>query len=68
MRARNRKLVRTKSVLDAIIFVLGLAGRDAWEEAKVDELADYWKDVMIEIAPYIRTVVGVDPGEKAGIA
>lgn len=42
----------------------GLAGKDAWEQAKVDEFADFHKDVANEFGPYFRVAVGFQPGDK----
>lgn len=40
-------------------YISGLAGKDAWEEAKVDEFADFHRDVYSELVGYIRAVAGV---------
>jgi len=36
------------------ILLTGLAGKDAWEEAKVDEFSDFHKDAFTELIPYVR--------------
>ncbi|KAH7666395.1 GST-5 protein, partial [Aphelenchoides avenae] len=41
----------------------GLAGKDEWEQAWVDAIADAFKDVMNEIRPYFVASHG-GPGDK----
>jgi len=48
--------------------IAGLAGKDAWEQAKVDEFVDFHKDVANEIGPYIRVACGFMPGDKVGMS
>jgi len=47
----------------------GLAGKDAWEEAKVDEFADFHKDVFNEVMPYVRAkfaLLSIYAGDAVG--
>ncbi|KAI1712085.1 glutathione S-transferase 1 [Ditylenchus destructor] len=43
----------------------GLAGKDEWEQAKIDELADLTRDTHKELSEYISVVFGFKPGDKA---
>ncbi|KAH7716773.1 GST-5 protein [Aphelenchoides avenae] len=42
----------------------GLAGKDEWEQAWVDAMADFFKDVLLEMRPYFAAVHGHGPGDK----
>ena len=43
--------------------ISGLSGKNAWEEAQVEALADQWKDFTNEIRPYARVVMGMAEGD-----
>ncbi|KAI1711874.1 glutathione S-transferase 1 [Ditylenchus destructor] len=43
----------------------GLAGKDDWEQAKIDELADFSRDIFKELGDYIPVAFGFKPGDKA---
>ncbi|KAI1695775.1 glutathione S-transferase 1 [Ditylenchus destructor] len=44
----------------------GLAGKDEWEQAKIDELADFTRDFFKEVqGDYVAVVLGFKPGDKA---
>ncbi|KAH7694867.1 Protein GST-6, partial [Aphelenchoides avenae] len=43
----------------------GLAGADAWEQARADEISDFHKEVVIDIAPYIYVLAGFRHGDKS---
>uniref|UniRef100_A0A1I8B3Y8 glutathione transferase n=1 Tax=Meloidogyne hapla TaxID=6305 RepID=A0A1I8B3Y8_MELHA len=42
----------------------GLAGRDNWEQAKVDEISDFHADVAMDLQPYMYVVAGFHQGDK----
>ncbi|KAI6221089.1 hypothetical protein M3Y95_01004100 [Aphelenchoides besseyi] len=42
----------------------GLMGKGDWEEAKVNEAIDYFKDVYKDFSSYLYTVVGFMEGDK----
>ena len=42
----------------------GLAGKDSWEQAKVDEIAEFHKDFVNEVAPFVRAYFEFVPGNK----
>ncbi|KAI6207041.1 Glutathione S-transferase protein [Aphelenchoides besseyi] len=44
----------------------GLMGKGDWEEAKVNEAIDYFKDVYKDFSSYLYTVVGFMEGDKVG--
>lgn len=44
--------------------ILGLAGSDDWEAAKLDEAADFHKGVHNEISPYIFVLSGYRQGDR----
>uniref|UniRef100_A0A914DPH3 glutathione transferase n=1 Tax=Acrobeloides nanus TaxID=290746 RepID=A0A914DPH3_9BILA len=43
----------------------GLAGKDDFEAAQIDAVADFHKDVNNELAPYIYAKLGFKPGDPA---
>jgi len=45
----------------------GLTGKDDFEDAKVDEFASFHRDVLSDITPYMRAVVGTAPGDKEAL-
>ncbi|KAI1712082.1 glutathione S-transferase 1 [Ditylenchus destructor] len=42
----------------------GLAGKDEWEQAKIDELADFTRDSFEEVHYYVAVVLGFKPGDN----
>lgn len=44
----------------------GLAGRGEWEQAKVDEILDFQKDLHKECLSYIFTSLGFQKGDLVG--
>ncbi|KAI1709037.1 putative glutathione S-transferase 5 [Ditylenchus destructor] len=45
----------------------GLAGKDEWEKAKINEIADFARDVWYELAPWLYVVGDIRPGDKAEV-
>ncbi|KAI1719244.1 putative glutathione S-transferase 6 [Ditylenchus destructor] len=60
----GKPLAETFAICRYLSKKYGLAGKDEWEQAKVDEIADFHKDVAHEIAPFIRVFVDFVPGDK----
>jgi hypothetical protein len=46
---------------------LGLAGKDDFEAAQIDAVADFHKDVYNELVPYISTKLGYKQGDLVRI-
>lgn len=44
-----------------------LAGKDAFEEAYVDSIADYHKDTSVAIGPHFGVIAGRVEGDKVSI-
>uniref|UniRef100_A0A914EER2 glutathione transferase n=1 Tax=Acrobeloides nanus TaxID=290746 RepID=A0A914EER2_9BILA len=42
----------------------GLAGKDDWESAQLDAIADFMKDVATECRPYFMALMGRGEGDK----
>ncbi|KAI1711871.1 putative glutathione S-transferase 6 [Ditylenchus destructor] len=45
----------------------GLAGKDNWEQAKVDEISDFHSDVAMDLQPYLYVVAGFHQGDRDGL-
>jgi len=54
----GKPLAETFAIARFLAKQYGLAGKDAWDQAKVDEIADFHKDVSHEVGPYFRAKVG----------
>ncbi|KAI1709687.1 putative glutathione S-transferase 5 [Ditylenchus destructor] len=61
----GKQLAECYAIARFLALQYDLAGRDAWERAKVDEIADFHKDVAREIAPYFQTKRGYREGDAA---
>jgi len=42
-----------------------LGGKDEWQRAKIDEIADLQKDLAQELSVYVGTALGMRDGDKA---
>ncbi|KAI1720911.1 putative glutathione S-transferase 9 [Ditylenchus destructor] len=60
----GKPLAETFAICRYLSKKYGLAGKDDWEQAKVDEIADFHKDVALEIGPFFRVFFGFAPGDK----
>lgn len=47
-----------------ITFNLDLAGKDVWEQSRVDELADLFLDVHAAFKPFTYVVAGIEKGDQ----
>jgi glutathione S-transferase len=45
----------------------GIAGKDEWERAKVNEILDYFRDARDELTKYIYVVLGFREGDKEAL-
>jgi len=45
----------------------GIAGKDEWERAKVNEVVDFHKDVSGQLTPYFYVAHGFIEGDKAAL-
>uniref|UniRef100_A0A914IFS7 glutathione transferase n=1 Tax=Globodera rostochiensis TaxID=31243 RepID=A0A914IFS7_GLORO len=45
----------------------GLAGRNDWEQAKVDEISDFHADVALDLQPYMYVIAGFHQGDKQSL-
>ena len=46
---------------------LGLAGKDEWERAKVNELVDFYKDIYMSFGLYYAVKKGIKQGDAVKI-
>jgi len=60
----GKQLAESFAIARYLAKQFNLAGKDAWEQAKVDEFADLMKDAFNEFIQYFRVVVGFGEGNK----
>jgi len=64
----GKVLAETLVILQHLGKKYGLAGKDEWEEAKINEFGNFhFIDVGNEIGPYIRAVIGYIPGDTVAL-
>lgn len=59
----GQKLERGYHILRYLAHKHSLAGKDEWEEAQVDSIADFNRDVYLELSPYIYIKAGYKLGD-----
>jgi glutathione S-transferase len=59
--------IRVKTNIITFLFELDFAGKDEWEQAKVDEIADFHTGVHEEIRLYFQVFAGYKEGDKVAI-
>jgi len=60
--ADGKQLNQSATIARYLAEKFNLAGKDDWEKAKVNEVVDFQKDVVSEMAPYLYTVLGYREG------
>ncbi|KAH7716776.1 Glutathione S-transferase 1 [Aphelenchoides avenae] len=60
----GKKLPESYAINRYLARKFGLAGKDEWEQAWVDAVADMYKDCMKEKAKYFRVLAGRAEGDK----
>ncbi|KAK5970795.1 Glutathione S-transferase [Trichostrongylus colubriformis] len=59
----GKQLPQSFAIVRFLARKFGFAGKNAWEEAVVDSIADQYKDFMNEVRPFFRVVMGMDKGD-----
>jgi glutathione S-transferase len=62
----GKQLFQTGAIFRYLGNKFGLAGKNEWEKAKVDEVFDFYKDVYAELAPYMYVKCGWREGNLVG--
>jgi glutathione S-transferase len=62
----GKQLFQSGAILRYLANESGLAGKDEWEKAKVDEIFDFYKDVYAELAQYLYIKRGRREGNLVG--
>uniref|UniRef100_A0A915DBT6 Glutathione S-transferase n=1 Tax=Ditylenchus dipsaci TaxID=166011 RepID=A0A915DBT6_9BILA len=59
----GKKLYQSATICRYLGEKHGLAGKDDWEKAKVNEVVDFYKDVYAELTPYQYNIMYSQPGD-----
>jgi glutathione S-transferase len=63
----GKKLAQSGAILRYLANKYGLAGKNDLEKAKVDEIYDFFKDVYVQLAPYVYIKAGWREGNLVGL-
>nr|CDJ94823.1 Glutathione S-transferase domain containing protein [Haemonchus contortus] len=59
----GKKLAQSHAIARYLAKQFGYAGKNAWDEALVNSIADQQKDLMSEIRPYFKVLLGFEKGD-----
>jgi len=61
------KLAQSMTIARYLADKFGLGGKDEWQRAKIDEIADLQKDLAQELSVYVGTALGMRDGDKSAL-
>ncbi|KAI1707461.1 putative glutathione S-transferase 5 [Ditylenchus destructor] len=67
LKVDGQELAQSAVILRYLGEKFGLAGKDEWEKAKVNEVVDFHKDVYSDLAPYFHNLLGFRVGDKTAL-
>ncbi|PIO71457.1 glutathione S-transferase protein [Teladorsagia circumcincta] len=59
----GKQLAQSHTIARYLAKEFGYAGKNAWDEALVNSIADQQKDLLFEIRPYFRVLLGFEKGD-----